>query len=248
MLDMLNNPNLPQSLKTRQRMVDESQLVIAAGLSTTGWAATVASYHILANPEILQRLRTDLYKQIPPGQKRYDCTDLDWAELESLPYLQAVIKEALRLSYGITARLTRVTPKDIIYTEPNRENKSTDEANSAPKSWRIPANAPVSMSIPLTNHSEHIFPDSHKFNPDRWLGPNKTPEKYFVSFSKGARICPGMQLGLAELSLMIAGTVRWFDMELYETDERAVRLAVDASLPMAETHDGLRVKIKAELD
>ena len=61
MLQVFNNPDLPESEKSAQRIQDESQLVIGAGLSTTGWAAAVASYHILSNPEILQRLRAELF-------------------------------------------------------------------------------------------------------------------------------------------------------------------------------------------
>ena len=84
MKQVFDNPDLPESEKSAQRIQDESQLVIGAGLSTTGWAATVASYHILNNPEILRKLRAELFTVIPKGQKRRDCTDLDWAALPSL--------------------------------------------------------------------------------------------------------------------------------------------------------------------
>lgn len=248
MSDLLGNPDLPPSMKTRQRLIDEAQLVIGAGLSTAGWAATVGLYHIVANPEVLRRARADIFEQVPPGQKRRDCTDLDWGALESLPYFQACIREALRLSYGMSARTARVTPKDIIYTESVAANEKTDKGNTVVRSWQIPANTPVSMSIPLINHNEDIFPDSYKFKPERWLGPNKVPEKYFVSFSKGSRICMGMQLAWAELSLMLAGVVRWFDLDLYETDESAVRMGSDAGVPIPAHNNGLRAKVRAELD
>lgn len=257
MLDLLNDPDLPPSEKTAQRHLDEAQAVIGAGLSTTGWAATVGIYHILANPAIVARLRDELYTMIPQGAKREDCTDLDWAALEALPYLQACIRECLRLSYGMSARNSRVTHKEVIYTESAQyaalppSSSDSDGDNKRPsqgRTWHIPAYTPVSMSIPLVNHNEHVFPDSRSFNPDRWLGPNKVPERYFVSFSKGTRMCLGMQLAWAELSLMLAGLVRWFDFELYETDERSVKMGCDVTIPVPASNDGVRASVKAELD
>ena len=246
MKQVFDNPDLPESEKSAQRIQDESQLVIGAGLSTTGWAATVASYHILNNPEILRKLRAELFTVIPKGQKRRDCTDLDWAALEALPYFQACIKEAIRLSYGMSSRGTRITPKDIIYTESEYYAKGP---KSQSKVWRIPAFTPVSMSTAVTSHVEYIFIDSYKFDPERWLGPNKIPDKYFVTFGKGNRICLGLQLAWAELSLMLASVFRWYEMELYDTDERCVSLFTDVGVPVAEREeDGVRAIVKSELN
>jgi cytochrome P450 len=45
------------------------------------------------------------------------------------------------------------------------------------------------------HHNETVFPDSHRFKPERWLDPaeRKRLEKYMVAFSKGSRQCIGMQ-------------------------------------------------------
>jgi cytochrome P450 len=54
---------------------------------------------------------------------------------------------------------------------------------------------PISMSCLLMHHDESIFPDSYRFNPERWTDPaeRKRLEKYMVAFSKGSRMCIGMQ-------------------------------------------------------
>ena len=54
------------------------------------------------------------------------------------------------------------------------------------------------------SHDEAIFPNSHKFIPERWLDDPKAPDgkplsRYNVSFGKGSRNCVGMQLAYAEL-------------------------------------------------
>lgn len=242
MHEVINDPNLPPSEKTRQRLLDESQLVVGAGVATAGWTGSVAIYNILANPKILARVRQELYTVIPPGQKHLDCSDMDWPALESLPYFQACIKEALRLSYGLTSRTSRCTPKEIIYIEPATNS-------SVARQWHIPPNTPVSVSIYIHNHTESIFPDSHTFDPDRWLTTPRLPEKYFVTFGKGSRMCLGMQLAWAELSLMLAGTIRWFDMELFDTTKEDVIPAFDFSIPAPrKSSQGVRAKVLRELD
>lgn len=46
----------------------------------------------------------------------------------------------------------------------------------------------------MMHHSEEIFPDSYKFDPDRWTDPAvcKALEKYLFAFGKGSRQCVGM--------------------------------------------------------
>lgn len=263
MYDVLTNPNLPPAEKSRLRMLHDSQLVIGAGLSTTGWAATVAAYYILANSTILKRLREELFSVVPAGEKSLDCTDLDWAALESLPYFQACLKEALRLSFGMSARNARRTHSSFVYSERAYSNANANANGAAfghgtkpvptktDKQHLIPAMTPVSMSIPIHNLDKRVFIDARAFNPDRWLpGPDgsRLPDKYFVTFGKGSRMCLGMQLAWAELSLMIAGTVRWFDLELFETGEASVLMDKDNVIPVPkEGTEGVRVKVKAEL-
>lgn len=58
----------------------------------------------------------------------------------------------------------------------------------------IPRGFPVGMSTAITHHDETIFPDSHRFHPERWLDdegkqPNKDPERGLMVFGKGSRRC-----------------------------------------------------------
>ncbi|RAO73216.1 uncharacterized protein BHQ10_009228 [Talaromyces amestolkiae] len=47
----LLNSDLPEEETTNKRLGDEAQLIVAAGLITTSWALTVASFHIINNAE-----------------------------------------------------------------------------------------------------------------------------------------------------------------------------------------------------
>jgi cytochrome P450 len=168
---------LPSEQKADRRIRDEVQLIVGAGLSTTGWTMSVGTYYLATNSRILARLRKELDEKIPASGG----TGLQWTELEKLPYLTAVIKEAVRLSYSTTSRNVRLLPNAVNFEE-----------------WAIPARTPVSMTIPFLYHDEQIFPQPRSFVPERWLGAPKTKngaslDKYFLGFGKGTRSCLGVK-------------------------------------------------------
>lgn len=199
---------------------------------------TVTTYHLLSNPSILQKLKAELKTVIRPPY-----TDLPPGSLEKLPYLTAVIKEGLRLAYGVTSRIPRVAPDTALQFQ----------------EWTIPPNTPVSMTIPLTHHNETIFPDSHSFKPERWIEDSTGHlDKYPVSFSKGSRICLGINLAWSEMYICIAALFSRFGtpenreladlgiLELFKTDAEDVRLRKDKFFPVVkEGSKGVRVKVRS---
>jgi cytochrome P450 len=89
--------NLPDSEKTAIRIAGEAQIAIGAGTMTSSHALKHATYHILANPRILDRLMTDLERAIP---HLYNPPNL--RELEQIPYLMATLYETLRNFHGVS--------------------------------------------------------------------------------------------------------------------------------------------------
>src|SRR5947207_15399845 len=85
----LLNSDLPAGEKSDARLGDEAQLIVAAGLIPTSWALSVASFHILSDPWISQKLREEL-KTV----QLTSSTPLDWVKLEQLPYLNGCVHEA----------------------------------------------------------------------------------------------------------------------------------------------------------
>ena len=85
--EMLNSDLKPKE-KSVNRMVQEAQVIIGAAILTTSWAAAVASFHIMDNPEIFKKLRAELEETIPDP-----ATQLDWQTLEPLPYRRVSSKK-----------------------------------------------------------------------------------------------------------------------------------------------------------
>lgn len=88
----LLDSDLPPSELTDERLSKEAQLLIGAGTVTTAGTICFLCYYVMANPSIKKRLQDEL----KPIMADYPRKKPTWAELETAPYLQAVIKEALR--------------------------------------------------------------------------------------------------------------------------------------------------------
>jgi cytochrome P450 len=120
---------LPPEDKTHLRLADEAQIIIGGGVETTAFSLSIAAFHVVNTPHIYQRLHADLVKAFPDAGK------LELYSLEQMPYLKAVIMEAVRLSYGLSARNPRTWRKVLRYKE-----------------WVIPADTSVvSLYNPLND-------------------------------------------------------------------------------------------------
>ncbi|KAE8363103.1 cytochrome P450 [Aspergillus caelatus] len=215
---------LPPEEKTADRLSQEVFTVIAAGGETTARNLATITFHLLNNPEKLEKLRKELNRLDRDGTASL-------VEYEAMPYLTSVMLEGLRITNAVATRLQRSSPG-----QPMRY-----------KDWIIPPGVPVGMTSLFVHHNEDIFPDSQSFIPERWIDPmqRKRLEKYLVAFSKGSRQCIGIPLAKAEILLVVARVFREFDMELYKTTIDDVRIVRD----MFNGHprkgsQGVRVMVK----
>ena len=210
---------------------------MAAGGDTTGGTISTLLYHLVANPDKLDKLRSALGPIFRENDVSYIPSSI---ELEKVAYMTAVVKEGLRIHHGVSARLARCAPdRDIHYGE-----------------LVIPRNTPISMCIPDVHDDPKIFPEPRKFTPERWLKTTKDGveavtglDRFLVAFCKGTRQCLGMKsvshqqisnrdnadrlysLAMAEIYIAIATIVMRFDFELFETTSEDVEYARDLTLP-----------------
>ncbi|MCJ1318280.1 hypothetical protein MMC15_003608 [Xylographa vitiligo] len=175
--------DLPESDKSVERLTNEALIVVGAGTIPTSWTLAVATYHLLASPRILAILKNELKSAIPDPN-----VYVPLAVLDQLPYLVAVVQEALRLSYGVSSRLQHISLQRAMLFTDKRSGKQ----------WTIPSNKPVGMTSVIMHHDKSIFPDSKSFVPERRI-ENPRLDRYMLSFSKGSRQCIGINLAHAEM-------------------------------------------------
>jgi cytochrome P450 len=215
-----------------------------AGTLTTAWTLEVIMFWLIRLPDVLKKLKDELKTVMPIPD-----TVVPLTTLERLPYLNAVMKEGLRLTYGVSCRLTRISPDaPMKYVDPQTG-----------KEWVIPAGVPVGMTSVQIHHMEELFPDSKRFWPERWLtqeAKEKNLERYMVSFTAGGRQCLGKDLAHAELYLSLSAIWRrWGStsyreegdqgvFELYKTGLRDVEIEADHFLPFQQPGSkGIRVRV-----
>ncbi|KAL1890440.1 hypothetical protein Sste5346_008268 [Sporothrix stenoceras] len=182
---------------TRMQMAAECMDHMAAGIETTGDVLCWLMWQ-LSLPEC-QAMQERLYHELK---------DSSPASYDSLPYLQAVLKEGLRMFPSIPMSLPRYVPAG------GREVDGT---------W-LPEGTIVSCQ-PYTMHrfDETVFPQPDTFNPDRWLGTTAEVDaemnRRFFAFSNGGRGCLGRHLAMAEMKLLLRDVYSQFQTVLAETKD-----------------------------
>ena len=172
--ELFTSDFLPAPEKTLDRLYADMTNIVMGGTETTAHTLRVITYHLCANPHMIQKLRHEL-KSVDLGSHKTRIAP----QLEALPYLTAIILEGLRLSIGVPHRLARIAPDRVIEY----------------KGWRIPPGHPVGMSAGLLLLDPATFPKPYDFEPERWVDPTERRrlDKYMIAFGRGTRACVGMK-------------------------------------------------------
>jgi cytochrome P450 len=166
----------------------------SAGHDTTSNALTWCTHYLAANPDLQQKIRDEAFATFGPDG------EITVEKLESMRYVNAFIKETLRLRPS-GPELVRTVNKDVsIAFEENGENYLID----------LPKDTIVAYSIySAANHPSHWPDRPTEFDPDRFLkDPNGGASSVYayIPFSYGPRRCVGERLALTE--------TRWLLVEL----------------------------------
>ncbi|KAF5268200.1 hypothetical protein FOXYS1_908 [Fusarium oxysporum] len=177
-------------------LVAESLDLLVAGSDTSATSLTVAVMEILSHPSIEKRLVEELDAAIPDKDNLPSVISL-----EKIAYLNACVKEGVRFATAVPGRLPRVVP----------DNGSTPFVVD---NKLVPPGTIVSISAHTMHSSTDLWgADARSFNPDRWLQPGaKHLEEYQVAFSKGSRMCLGMNLVPVELTIALASFFRKYKL------------------------------------
>ena len=120
--DLRDTPILPPQEKTVERLQDEATLLVMAGTESTAKSLGYASFYLLHHPETLEKLRNELNE----ARRSSNGDRLSLNNLLALPYLNAVIHETNRLTFGVTNRMLRYSPTETLkYTASYGPHKGT---------------------------------------------------------------------------------------------------------------------------
>lgn len=164
-----------------------------AGMDTTSNTLTFITWEIAQNPAIQARLFAELKERIA------DPTHVpNLGDVETWPYLNAVIKEGLRKYAAAPAHMERKVPL----------------GGATLQGYYVPVGTIVGVQIYSIHRKLEIFPDPDVFVPERWLHPTEEMKRHFCPFGFGSRVCSGMHIAYLELRLTLATLVRQFELSV----------------------------------
>ena len=166
-------------------LADQVAIIMLAGGETTS-SAVAWSWHLLTgHPDILAAVHAEADQALGRDVA-------GWDHLPRLDLTARVIREALRL----------YPPGWII------GRTCTRPVSLAGRT--LPAGSIVVFSPYILHRRPDLFPEPHRFDPDRWLAPAPEHRTSYLPFGAGATRCIGEEFGLAEATLILASiAARW---------------------------------------
>ncbi|XP_051204291.1 indole-2-monooxygenase isoform X1 [Lolium perenne] len=183
---------------TREHMKALLTDVFFAAIDTSSNTLEFTLAELMRRPGLMRKLQDEMRSIVPPGQKIVTENDIN-----NMAYLRAVIKESLRLH--------PVSP----FLAPHLAM-----ADCNIDGYMISSGTRVIVNAWAIGRHLTSWEDAEEFRPERFVeGGNdvhvnfKGNDFQFLPFGAGRRICPGINIGLTNIELMLANLIYNFDWE-----------------------------------
>ncbi|XP_071720328.1 cytochrome P450 CYP82D47-like [Rutidosis leptorrhynchoides] len=168
------------------------QQLLTAGTDTTSSTLTWALSLLVNNPKALEIAQCELDEQV--GRKRL----VEESDLKNLVYLNAIIKETMRLYPPGGLSLPHESTEDCIVN-----------------GYHIPKGTILLVNLWKIHRDRNIWSDPNEFRPERFMKSHKDVDvkgNHFelIPFGSGRRMCPGVLFALKALSLTLASLLQQF--------------------------------------
>lgn len=173
-----------------------------AGSESTATALSGAFFLLLKHPEIYKRL----IREIRAAYRHTD--EITLASTSSLQYLEAVLRETLRMYPPVAITMPRVVPASTLGGDRIDEHF-------------VPAGTAVGVNHFAASRLSGNFAQPDRFLPERWLSSSSGANTYAGDvkeasqpFSFGPRNCLGKNIARAEMRLLLAKLLFAYDWQM----------------------------------
>lgn len=183
---------------TDQELVSQTFIFFLAGFDSITQAMAAATYELLLNPDVQQKLTEEIYET----DKNLNGKQISYEVLQKMRYMDMVISEVLRIR-GPGVFIDRVCTKDVDLLVDGRV---------------IRINKGTQLWAPL--HSYHnnpaFYPKPQKFDPERFNEENRgnINPAYYLPFGSGPRNCIGSRFALMSVKLNLYYLLKNYRMEV----------------------------------
>jgi len=184
---------------TQQECESESLLQIMAGADSTATAMRCIFLHIITSPPVYSKLCAEISAGLKEGH--ISSPVIRDAEARDMPYLQACIKEGLRIWPPLTGLMTKMAPPEGDHF----------------KDYFLPGNTQIAYSAwGVQRRTETYGEDVDVFRPERWLEATgetlkKMERSQELVFGSGRYGCLGKSVAFVELNKVFVQLLRNFD-------------------------------------
>ncbi|XP_061347461.1 geraniol 8-hydroxylase-like [Gastrolobium bilobum] len=168
--------------------------LFVAGIDTTTSTIEWGMAELLHNPEKLEKVRKELQHVLAKGEQ------LEESHILKLPFLQAVVKETLRLH----------PPGPFLVP-----HKS--EVDVELWGYMVPKSAQILVNVWALGRDSSIWTNPNEFMPERFLESNidfKGQDFELIPFGAGRRICPGLPLAFRSVHIVLGSLLYGYDWKL----------------------------------
>jgi cytochrome P450 len=195
------NPNTGKPL-TKTEVLRTAISVVSAGSDTTATALTTFIGYVIRDKKVYDRLQQEIDQAFETGTLTWP---VKYGQAVKLDYLQACIKEVLRMHPPIGMSLPRIVN--------SKQGMALDGKTV------VPYGSQVSVAPYVMHRNIKVFgTDARIFNPDRWIdldeAERKTMEKNNLTFGGGARQCIGKNISLMEINKALPTLLRAFHFDI----------------------------------
>jgi cytochrome P450 len=170
---------------SEDELVDEMFTLVMAGHETTATALAWVFWHLTQHPDVVARVREEIARVTGGGP-------IEPQHVGQLEYLDAVIRETMRLTPVVTMVVRRVhSPTRIGGID-------------------MPAGSEAGANIYLAHRRPDVWPDPERFDPNRFLGNRPSPNTFFP-FGGGVRRCIGAAFAMYEMKMVLSEILPRFD-------------------------------------
>jgi cytochrome P450 len=168
--------------------------MLAAAMDTSATAIEWVLSELMKHPRVMKKVQKELEDVV--GLERM----VEESDLDRLEYLEMVVKESLRLHPVAPLLLPHEAMEDCMIN-----------------CFHIPKKSRVIINAWAIGRDPSVWSDAENFFPERFVGSDidvRGRDFQLIPFGSGRRVCPGMQLGLTVVRLVVAQLVHCFDWEL----------------------------------
>lgn len=195
---------------------DQCMVIFQAGHETSATALAWWSRLVAERPDVLHKLQHELAEMLQGREP----TAVDAPKLD---YLQATLKEAMRLYPPIPALMSRRAVRDIRIGE-----------------WLIPRGSMLRMAPWVAHHDARWFPDPEAFRPERFVASAEAPPRgAWMPFGAGPRVCIGQHFAMLEMTLIAAMLMQRYSLAVDPRDATRPDAVMNVTL---RPKGGLRIR------